>query len=186
MHRQPLRDLLVRHLRRWPDDHPHAERIRRLVEDRSDCLLRSCAPGHITASCWIVSHDHARFLLTHHAKLKRWLQLGGHVDGESDVQQAALREAREESGIEQLEFFQEDGQPISVDVDVHTIPARPGEPEHEHHDIRFLLIAPPDARLIISDESLDLRWFPRSELEKMAGDGSVLRLAQKAHALLGL
>lgn len=184
MHRAPVLDLLQQYLRRWPDDREMVARIRALVEGHEDCLLRGCVPGHITASTWIVSHDHSSFLLTHHRKLDRWLQLGGHVDGEPLVHRAALREAQEESGIGQLEFHREEGRILVVDVDVHDIPARRDEPAHEHHDIRYLLVAGAHEPLRISDESNDLRWFPNHLLEEMAGDDSVLRLARKAMALL--
>jgi len=183
-HREPILQLLDRYLRRWPGEAATVERIRRLVERHPDCLNRTCLPGHVTASCWIASNDGASFLLTHHRKLNRWLQLGGHVDGESDLPRAALREAREESGLIELDFFRETGRILTVDLDVHLIPARPGEPEHEHHDVRFLLIAGPDQQLVKSAESNDLRWFENSDLPRVAGDQSVLRLGRKALRLL--
>ncbi|MCX6956055.1 MAG: NUDIX domain-containing protein, partial [Verrucomicrobia bacterium] len=71
----------------------------RFVEAHEDCLLRSCMPGHLTGSAWIVSPDRTRTLLTHHHKLDKWLQLGGHADGDGDLLAVALREAREESGL---------------------------------------------------------------------------------------
>ena len=184
MHRTPVVQLLDAYLRRWPEEANTVDRIRRLVTHHTDCLLRSCPPGHITASGWIVSHDHSAFLLTHHRKLDRWLQLGGHVDGENQLHRAALREAREESGLRELEFHLEAGRILPLDLDVHPIPAHQDEPEHEHHDIRFLLVAGPDQELIISEESKDLRWFQNQDLERVAGDQSVLRLGRKALALL--
>jgi len=180
-----LEALLSQHARRHPEEAETATRMQQLIEHHDDCLLRTCVPGHITASAWIVSPDHSRFLLTHHRKLDRWLQLGGHVDGEAKVHRAALREAQEESGMERFQFLQEtDGSPIPLDLDIHTIPARADEPEHEHHDIRFLLRAEEGQPLIISDESNDLRWFSLQELEQVAGDESVARLGRKARALL--
>src|SRR5690349_17079955 len=96
------------------------------VSAHADCLWRTCVPGHLTASAWIVDAARRRTLLTHHRKLDRWLQLGGHVDGDPDLAASALREAREESGLTRLavvstEFF---------DLDRHRIPARGEEPEH--------------------------------------------------------
>ncbi len=157
-------------------------RIRSLVEAREDCFERSCLPGHITASSWILSPDRGHFLLTHHRKLGRWLQLGGHADGECDVWRVALCEAREESGMADFSTPQRavDGLAIPIDVDVHLIPARPGEPEHEHHDIRFLLVAGANQDLLISDESNDLRWFAHDQLDSLEVDESLLRLARKA------
>lgn len=184
MHRDPLLRLLDRYERRHPDETSEIGRVRRLVERHEDCFLRTCTPGHVTASCWIVSPDDRHCLLTHHRKLDRWLQLGGHADGDGDTAAVALREAREESGMERFSFVHPlDGCPV-VDVDVHTIPARADEPEHEHHDVRYLLRAAPGQELRISDESNDLRWFAWEELDATDPDESVLRLARKARAIL--
>ena len=158
-------------------------RITDLVQQHQDCLRRTCAPGHITASVWIVDPSKQRFLLTHHRKLQRWLQLGGHVDGEPAIERAALREAQEESGISEFDFAMQDGTPLVIDVDVHEIPAHGSEARHQHHDIRFLLIAQSD-KLRISAESLDLRWFARDDLQGVADEDSLLRLGRKSFAYL--
>jgi 8-oxo-dGTP pyrophosphatase MutT (NUDIX family) len=184
MHRLPLLRLLERYLRAHPDERAMVARIRSLVVRHDDCLLRTCGPGHVTASAWIVSASRDRFLLTHHAKLDRWLQLGGHVDGEPHVHLAALREAREESGMQRFAFFGDGSVPLPLDVDVHGIPAHKDEPEHEHHDVRFLLVAEPDQHIVVSGESKDVRWFSFEELGRVASDESVARLARKARALL--
>jgi 8-oxo-dGTP pyrophosphatase MutT (NUDIX family) len=184
MHRQALLDSLKRYRVAYPGETATVDKIVALVQRHADCLLRTCIPGHITASVWIVDSSQQRFLLTHHRKLQRWLQLGGHVDGESSIAQAALREAQEESGITHFDFaLQDNNNTQIIDVDVHTIPAHGGEPEHEHHDIRYLLIAQSD-ELNISAESLDLRWFERHELQAIADEESILRLARKAFAHL--
>ena len=100
---------------------------------------RALPPGHVTASAWIVDPERTQAVLLHHRKLERWLQLGGHVDGDPDVRRAALREAREESGLRTLRLIAE---PV-YDIDVHRIPARGIEPEHDHYDLRFALEADP-------------------------------------------
>ena len=161
------------------------DRFEEFVRRHEDCLLRSCAPGHITASAWIVSPDRRRFLLTHHRKLRRWLQLGGHVDGAQDVEEAALREAREESGMERFELFPTGGDVCPLDLDVHRIPAREAEPEHLHYDVRFLLVAAPGQVLDRSGESLDLRWFSAAGTSPVSSEESLLRLARKAAVCLG-
>ena len=177
MHRAPLLSLLDRYAQRHAEE-PVVERFRAFVRQHSDCLERSCIPGHITASSWILSPDGSRALLTHHRKLGRWLQLGGHVDGEPQLARAALREAQEESGISSFEFL--DGADLDpLDLDVHTIPARGSEPQHEHWDVRFLLRAATEA-IQISDESNDLRWFTPEELSRVTSEQSVLRLPAKS------
>ena len=187
MHRRPLLDMLAAYEVAHPDEKPCAERIRALVEGHTDCFERTCLPGHVTASAWIVSADHDRALLTHHRKLERWLQLGGHSDGDPDVVAVALREAEEESGMTGFEVLSRDadGRPVPLDLDVHLIPARKEEPAHEHHDVRFLLRAPAGQALVCSDESLDLAWFGPDELEDVATEESLARMWRKANALLG-
>ena len=86
-------------------------------------------------------------MLTHHRKLDRWLQLGGHVDGEQAVHVAALREAQEESGLQHFSFVKIAGRLLPFDIDIHPIPATPAEPAHHHYDLRYLLLAGPDQTL---------------------------------------
>jgi 8-oxo-dGTP pyrophosphatase MutT (NUDIX family) len=179
MHRRPLLDLLDRYERQNPFEVERVGRIRELVRKYSDCFERTRLPGHITASAWIVSRDRKRFLLTHHRKLDRWLQLGGHADGDPDVFAVALREACEESGLREFERLGD----LPIDVDVHRIPARLDEPAHEHHDIRFLLAAESD-EVVVSDESHALAWFDWDALGSDVREESLLRMGGKARRLI--
>jgi 8-oxo-dGTP pyrophosphatase MutT (NUDIX family) len=184
MHRQPLLELLDAYQKRHPEESACVEKIRALTRTHENCFLRDCRPGHITASSWIVSHDHERVLLTHHRKLGLWLQLGGHADGDPNPLDVALREAREESGMQDFQRVAcgEPGAPF--DLDVHQIPAHGHEPAHEHHDLRFLLVAEPGQPLVMSDESNDLRWFATAELPAVLHEASLLRMQEKARRLL--
>ncbi|HVP28241.1 MAG TPA: NUDIX hydrolase [Myxococcota bacterium] len=185
MHRAPLLALLRSYAAAWPEEAARASRFEAFVRAHPDCLLRSCRPGHVTGSAWIVSPDGAHVLLTHHRKLDRWLQLGGHADGEADVVAAALREAREESGLADLVVRgPNDGSFAPLDLDVHEIPARGEEPRHLHYDVRFLVVAARDRALVVSDESHALRWVDRHELAALAPEESLLRMARKAEAWL--
>jgi len=150
-------------------------RMLAFLDEHADALSRSCAPGHLTASALVLHPDGERALLTLHAKLGRWLQLGGHCDGDGNLAGVALREAVEESGIAGLLV-----DPVPVDLDVHPIPARPGEPEHLHLDARFLVHAPPGAEPVASRESLELRWFSTADVARLGTDDSVRRLFQLA------
>jgi len=185
MHRQPLLDILDAYLARHADEAQVVETVRSLVSTQPQCLERTCLPGHITGSAWIISADRASVLLTHHRKLDRWLQVGGHADGDNDVRRVALREAEEESGLTRFEPLDGLDPSLPFDIDVHAIPARGDEAAHWHHDLRYLLIAAPGQSLHISDESHDLRWIPRQRLADLSSDESVLRLERKACALLG-
>ncbi len=144
-----------------------------------DCLWRTCVDGHLTASAWIVDAGRTRTLLTHHRKLDRWLQLGGHVDGEADLALAAMREAQEESGLARLRL----ASPEVFDVDRHRIPARGAEPEHWHFDVRFLIEADPAEPLAISSESKDLAWVRWDEVVRLNPEESLLRMVRKTALL---
>ncbi|HJD55491.1 MAG TPA: palindromic element RPE2 domain-containing protein [Rickettsia endosymbiont of Pyrocoelia pectoralis] len=111
--------------------------------------------GHFTASAFLLNHDKTKFLLTHHKKLNKWLQLGGHCKSDNDILAEAIREAREESGINEIEIISDQ----IFDIDVHYIPERPNEPAHYHYDIRFLLKTVNNDNFIKNDESQELKWF---------------------------
>ena len=136
------------------------------------------------------SPDRRRGLLTLHRKLGRWLQLGGHSDGEGRSHLVALREAEEESGLLGFRFVAPDGAlleagavPEPFDLDVHVIPVHGDESEHEHHDVRYLLVAA-EGELVVSSESDDLRWLTDEEVFAVQTDESVLRLLRKARVVL--
>jgi 8-oxo-dGTP pyrophosphatase MutT (NUDIX family) len=187
MDRADLIQLLDRYEARHPEEGRTIDRVRWLLAERERAFHRDCFdPGHITSSAWIVSHESGAALLTHHRKLERWLQLGGHADGQTDVLASALREAEEESGLRGFESLPRAGSPVILDVDVHEIPARADEPAHEHHDIRFLLrvseVQPIERQV---RESKEVRWFPAAGLLERFEEESLARMARKAAIWLG-
>lgn len=145
------------------------------VAAHPDCLWRTCLDGHLTASAWIVDGARTCTLLTHHRKLDRWFQLGGHVDGEADLAAAAMREAKEESGLTRLKLLT----PEIFDVDRHRIPARGSEPEHWHYDVRFLIEADVAEPLSVSDESKDLAWVALEDVIRLNPSESLGRMVRK-------
>jgi 8-oxo-dGTP pyrophosphatase MutT (NUDIX family) len=191
MSRQPLLHMLARYRDAFPAEAAMVDRICRLVESHANCFDRTCRPGHITGAAWILSNDRRRALLTHHRKLDRWLQLGGHADGQWHVEEVALREAREESGITRFDIVPINGVVMPFDVDVHDIPARYDangrliEDAHEHHDIRFLMIAHSDDEITVSEESHEVAWFTPDEVLERTNEESIVRMLQKALELLG-
>jgi 8-oxo-dGTP pyrophosphatase MutT (NUDIX family) len=188
MHRRPLLEMLARYRRAFPAEMEMVDRIEALVTAHANCFERVCRPGHITGSAWILSPDRRRYLLTHHLKLNRWLQLGGHADGQTQVEQVALREAREESGMHEFELMTFDGTLLPLDVDVHVIPACTDaqgntlEDAHEHHDIRFLLVAKTGQHIRVSEESHEVAWFSTEDVLRITNEESILRMLYKAQA----
>jgi 8-oxo-dGTP pyrophosphatase MutT (NUDIX family) len=132
---------------------------------REDACARSCAAGHLTASAVLLDADSENVLLTLHPRVGRWLQLGGHCEPEdSSLAGAALREAREESGMDGLRIG-----PEPVHLDVHPITCSLGVPTR-HFDVRFTVHAPRGAEPVRSDESDDLRWWPLDALPPGSDD----------------
>ncbi|MFJ3638585.1 NUDIX hydrolase [Streptomyces sp. NPDC090108] len=141
-----------------------------------DGMWKACEAGHVTASALVIDPEHGRVLLTLHKKLKMWLQMGGHCEpGDTSLTAAALREATEESGIEGLTLLP--GGPVRLDK--HPIPA----PCNWHYDVQYAVLAPRGAEHAVSDESLDVRWFPYDEVPDVA-DESVVRLLEATRARL--
>lgn len=135
--------------------------IRAFLAAHPDAHLRSQQQGHLTGSGFVLDAKKERVLLLFHGKLHRWLQPGGHGEGEADPRQIALREIREETGLLDLAPFPDAS---LLDVDVHLIPARPGEPAHPHLDLRYGFVASAGEAPRISPESRELHWFPLDAL----------------------
>ncbi|GAB4172919.1 MAG: NUDIX hydrolase [Wenzhouxiangellaceae bacterium] len=173
----PLKDLLAEYARRHPGETATADRFAELLESRPDCFSRSCVPAHLTASAWIVDPARRHVMLTHHRKLGRWLQPGGHCDGDPHTLGVAIRETLEETGLTV--------DPVSeaiFDLDIHRIPARGVDPGHWHYDVRFALQAR-HTHYVVSSESHDLAWVPMGRLQEWSREPSLHRMARKWFAI---
>lgn len=174
MHRQRVRQLIDEYAARHPAEAETIERFRDFVNGNTRCFERDCWAGHVTGSAWVVDAAGTSVLLTHHRKLDRWLQLGGHSDGDPDTFAVARREAEEESGLSVSPVW------ASVfDLDVHLIPARKADPAHHHFDLRFAFRVMGGESFQVSDESHDLAWVPIAGIRAYTAERSMLRMADK-------
>lgn len=170
---------LIQALRRyrdqWQGDADVVAQFEDFAQTHADAFERGNPVAHFTGSAWLVSADGERVLLMHHRKLDRWLQPGGHADGDTDLARVALREAEEETGLAGLHV---DGG--IFDVDRHRIPARADEPEHWHYDLRYVVRASADESFVVNAESHALAWRPVNEVAADETlDTSLRRMARK-------
>jgi 8-oxo-dGTP pyrophosphatase MutT (NUDIX family) len=160
-----LRAALAAHGNAVPAQAALAAAYSALAAEGHSAFTRSRLAGHFTGSAFVVSADGERALLLHHAKLGKWLQPGGHADGDFDLAAVALREAQEETGLGGLVV--EGG---IFDLDRHAIPARGAEPEHLHWDVRYVLRCTGGEAPAINSESRAFAW---RRIEALAGDESL-------------
>lgn len=170
-------------LRGWSAPTPAQEVLRQRYVDHlaahPDGMTRTCYPDHLTASTLVMSADGSRVLLTLHAKARQWFQFGGHCEpSDTTLAGAALREALEESGLDGLSLS-----PVPVQLSEHAVPFCDPRGGVHHLDVRFLAIAPEGVDHAISDESLDVAWWPADALPDPQPD--MLELVELAHSYIG-
>jgi 8-oxo-dGTP pyrophosphatase MutT (NUDIX family) len=175
MTRQHLLQLLNEYNTKFPAEATTTGQFIDFVTKHDDCFERSLLIGHVTASGWVLNNDQTSVLLMHHLKLDKWLQPGGHCDGDPDTLHVAMKECWEETGLQV--------QPISTaifDIDIHEIPQRKEVPAHLHYDIRYLLRAEPDSAIAASEqETLDVKWVSLADVKKYSTEESVTRMLDK-------
>ena len=174
-----LIQLIQNYSKRYPDEQV-AITMLSFIENHTNHFSRTNHHGHFTGSAWIIDPDKSKILMTHHKKIGKWLQLGGHADGEQDLLKVSQREAIEESGINNFITLSNE----IFDMDIHEIPPIGSDPKHLHYDIRFLLQADPDKEsLIISNESHDVAWIPLDKIADYNSEQSIMRMVDKTKIL---
>lgn len=183
--RTALLTRLAQHRTHDADEAAALLRMDTFVRASEQPFARTTAEGHVTGSAVVTAPD-GRVLLLLHARLGLWVQPGGHVEGNEAPDEAALREAREESGLADLQLALDDaGAPLLLDVDVHPIPAsaKRGEPAHHHHDACFLArTAAPDSARHDPEESRAMRWVDAAAAALLPLDTATRRRLAKVFA----
>lgn len=170
-----LRAELARYDTSDPSEERHRAAMAALLEAPDAFSRAHFAPGHFTASCYVLD-GRGRLLLHHHRRLDRWLQMGGHVEGDESPEVTALREGAEESGLRDLTLL---GDGI-FDLDIHGIPAAKSEPDHDHYDVRYLArTAMPDAIALDRAESNDLAWVTLDRAAELMPGSESRRVLRK-------
>jgi 8-oxo-dGTP pyrophosphatase MutT (NUDIX family) len=178
-----VRSSAIELLREWKAPNLSQDSLRHAVlaflDARDDACRRECVPGHITASAAVLDESGDHVLLTLHPRLGRWVQLGGHCEPEdSDIVAAALREATEESGVDNLRIT-----PGLAAIHVHALTCSLGVPTR-HLDLQFVAQAPAGAQIAVSDESVDLRWWPIDGLPEGSDEALAYLVDRAAHTSL--
>jgi 8-oxo-dGTP pyrophosphatase MutT (NUDIX family) len=164
------------------------ERMKTFLTSSPDVFRREHRVGHFTGSALVCAPALNRVALMHHRKLDKWLQFGGHADGDDNLARVAFREAEEESGLGRLQYLDFEGafgcphHPVPFDLDIHAIPARGDVPEHLHYDVRFLLWSD-EQPLQSTHEAVDLGWFDMDGARGCTEEESMLRQFSKLEML---
>lgn len=145
------------------------------LNNNKENFLRTNPAGHLTASAWIINIVERKVLLHHHQSLDKWIQLGGHLEENETTKEAALREAKEESGLNSISFLDKK----IFDLDVHKIPEAENIAEHYHYDIRYLFKADSKEDLVKSRESYNLKWIDLDKISNYLTEDSILRMVRK-------
>ncbi len=176
MKRHQILQALNNYKTTFDEERNHVPRFVNLISNFQNSFERSLEFGHITGSAWITDAQGKSALLVHHKKLNRWLQPGGHADGDENILNVATKEAREETGLQSLILHSKD----IFDIDTHTIPAYKNTPAHEHYDIRFHFVADPSETYTVSHESNKLAWVSMEKIPFYTNQSnSILRMVSK-------
>lgn len=178
-----LRATLDRYEPRDQQETRELERVRQLV-DTTDPWSRDGAL-HVTASALVVDPRGRRVLLRWHARMQRWLQVGGHADpGESDPWTIAWREAREETGLDDLAPLVPALERVPVQVVIVTVPASGDEPAHEHADIRYVFATDSPERSRAESPEATVRWVDFEEARVVVTEPNLLEFIDRVERLL--
>jgi len=154
-----------------------------LIEKHENCFERNLLSGHITGSAWVLNTTFSKVLLVYHAKLDRWLQPGGHADGDENLKRVAHKELEEETGLMKAELYAR----TIFDLDIHLIPAHMQTPKHHHFDVRYLFHADEIENIQVSKESKEVKWWDLKKVSDLVNhDRSIMRMVDKSRNLANI
>jgi 8-oxo-dGTP pyrophosphatase MutT (NUDIX family) len=157
------------------------DKMLQLYEAKGEkAFKRNSLEAHFTASALIINTSTKELLLLHHKKLNKWLQPGGHADGETNLEKVARKEVYEETGLNNLKLASNG----VYDIDIHHIPESKGIPEHYHYDVRFAYFCNRKEKTKINSESNDFQWIKINEVNRITSEPSILRLVQKTKTII--
>ena len=176
MKNQKLINDLNEYLNEYPDEYLKVGKVLDFVKNHNNCFDRNNWSGHFTGSAWVVDTSRDWILMTNHIQLNMWLQLGGHAEGNSDLLAVAVKEAKEESGLESFKIMSSK----IFDLDIHQIPVFRNTPSHLHFDVRYLLETKHEEdRLIASNESHEIAWINKNDVIDKNPESSIARMLDK-------
>tara|TARA_Y100000815_G_scaffold233987_1_gene225819 strand:+ start:693 stop:1244 length:552 start_codon:yes stop_codon:yes gene_type:complete len=173
-----LNNLLHDYKNCFPEEKVPATKMIQFLKNDENCFKRDNSYGHFTGSAWIVDYSREWVLMTHHRQLNLWLQFGGHADGCYNLLEVALKETREESGLNQFDILSDK----IFDLDIHDIPKRENEPSHLHFDVRFIFETKRGIeKITISNESYDVAWIHKNDVLNKNPEKSIARMLKKTN-----
>jgi 8-oxo-dGTP pyrophosphatase MutT (NUDIX family) len=157
------------------------------IRTTPDILQETCVEGHVTGSALLLDVSSGKFLLHFHKKVKKWLQFGGHMDGELNPADTALREVKEESGIENIYFFPSKNDVTPIDIEIQQIPEYNAKPAHLHYDFRFLIATdtPEQLNTGLENVSNEFAWISIEDIDdpKYDLETAAKRLIKKSYSI---
>lgn len=141
------------------------------LEEFPNILTRENEFAHFTASAWAINPEKTKVLMIYHNIYQSWAWTGGHADGESNLLETAIRELKEETGIQEVKVLQENIFSLeALTVDGHM---KRGKyvPSHIHLNLTYLMEVDEQELLEIKeDENSGVKWVPMEEVEKISNE----------------
>jgi 8-oxo-dGTP pyrophosphatase MutT (NUDIX family) len=149
------------------------------IDHYDNTLSRENLIAHFTSSAIVLNKDFTKILFAYHKIFDSWGWVGGHNDGDPDFKKVALKEAREETGIEEVFAFDEILGLDTIYVPKH-IKRGHYVPDHLHMNVTYLLIADENQAIMHKpDENLDVRWFTLDECMSYVSEPHMLPIYEK-------